>query len=240
MFSQPALTILGQNEDWKPVLQKLGQVLVAVNPDPYVNEYLEFHNMYNNRFHFLNEYLHVNKTGGKSTTPPPIETARALQRLSVLLMSGFFFFKFSQLKHDSSYCETTKYQATKKVASIDKTDDYHLLYKLGYDIAMRNWLMEKQGVLKKIPRKVVEKKEAAKKVENVRVADGEALIEKFGEMEQKLVEMMDEKLQGMTDLVGTIITKLNTRKVKKDKSLIAKAAMEDEVKEGADDEEDEE
>ena len=234
LFSQPALQILGTNEDWKPVLQKLGQLLVAVNPDQYFHEYLESFSIFNNRFHFLNEYLYVNKTGGRTSPPPPIETARALQRLSLLLMTGFLTQKFSQLPKDANYTGTTKFVATKEILS--GTDRFEKLYHFGYDFAMRDWIMEKHGTIKKIPKKVVDKKVAAKPVAKVPVAKVQVaeLTQKVEGLEKKF----DDQMQEMKEFMGTVISLLKVKKTKKEKTQqIEEAAVDDEVKEDEDKEE---
>ena len=217
------------------MLQKLGQVLVAVNPDPHVDEYVECNNIFNNRLHFINDYLYVNKTGGKTSPPPPIETARGLQRLSVLLMSGISFYKFLKLKHDVDFSETTKYQAAKKVL-IDGTTD-HVLLTLGYDIAMRNWIMEKQGALKMIVKKAANPVEIVQIAGEMRELRGEVKdsVQKLRKVDRRMEameEMMEKKFQAMTDLMGTISIKLENKN-----TLIDKESVEDEVEEDASDEE---
>ena len=169
MLRRPALRILGEKPEWKPVLRKLGQMLLLLSPDPSISEYEESYKICMNHSHFVNFYLFINKAGGgkktsgqkRYSTQPKIQTSRALQRFSVLIMSGFLLNLFQQLPDNHAFAYLEACDTMKKCISAilhDEEGITNILYVLGYDIALRNWIKESTGKLV-----VYEKKPRAKK-----------------------------------------------------------------------------
>ena len=205
MFSQSVLKLLGQFDDWKPVLRKLGQILVAVTPDPQIGNYVEVGKIFNNRLHFLNAYLYVNKTGGKSATSPSIETCCALQRLVLLFMGGFLFEKFQNQQSPDVLAKMDKYSFAKTSIETVTQDKKNVLYALGYDVAIYSWLNERPGGFE-----IVEKKKRGKqitaKTDNIKIVESrmsrmtakhEMVVGKVGSLESKF-EGLSEKFEGMS------------------------------------------
>lgn len=154
MFSRPALAILGSKSEWETILRKFGKLLFLVSPDETIADYEECYKMCVNHNHFLNAYLFINKTGGKkktarSPTQPKLTTSRALQRLSVLIMSGFYLNRFQQLPDDHIFASLKVCKIFKHfVAAIQKCKNAtNILDLLGYDVALRNWIKESTGSL---------------------------------------------------------------------------------------------
>ena len=226
MFSQSVLKLLGQFDDWKPVLRKLGQILVAVTPDPQIGNYVEVGKIFNNRLHFLNAYLYVNKTGGKSATSPPIETCRALQRLVLLFMGGFLFEKFQNQQSPDVLAKMDKYSFAK--TSIEKVtkDKENVLYALGYDVAIYSWMNERPGgfetVEKKKRAKQINAKKDSTKILESRMSRMKAKHEdfkeivagKFGSLESKF-EGLSEQFAGMSGQMEQMMDWMTTQKVAK-------------------------
>jgi hypothetical protein len=156
LFSRPALGILGCKPEWKQVLRELGKMLFFVSPDPSIADYDECYKICMNQFHFLNSHLFVNKTGGKkpvakkkTPTQPKIQTSRALQRLSVLIMSGFLLNLYQQLPEGHVYeefgvCDMIDTLIAKITPSKGESN---ILRILGYEIALRSWIKDHTGAL---------------------------------------------------------------------------------------------
>jgi hypothetical protein len=154
LISRPALAILGSKSEWEPVLRKFGKILFLISPDEGIAEYEECYKMCVNRNHFLNSYLFINKTGpkkkaGRSPTQPKLTTSRALQRLSVLIMSGFYLNRFQQLPDDHIYAKNELNLIIKKFidAILTRKNATNILDALGYDVALRNWIKDHTGSL---------------------------------------------------------------------------------------------
>jgi hypothetical protein len=160
---------LGSKPEWKPVLRKLGQMMFFLSPDPTITDYEECYKVCNNQFHFLNSYLFVNKVGVKKTqaqrrspTSPKLQTSRALQRFSVIIMGGFFWNQYLQMPGTHQYKD---FHVCQKLNKLSKTivPSQHIgdtLHALGLDIALRNWIKEHTGFLHLHDKKPRGKKDA--------------------------------------------------------------------------------
>jgi hypothetical protein len=131
-------------------------MLFFLSPDPSIAEYDECYKICMNQFHFLNSYLFVNKTGGKkpvakkkNPTQPKIQTSRALQRLSVMIMSGFLLNHYQQLPKGHVYEEFAVCEMIDSLIAtiIPSEGESNILHILGYPIALRNWIKEHTGAL---------------------------------------------------------------------------------------------
>jgi hypothetical protein len=188
LFSRPAIRVLGCQPEWKKVLRKLGQMLFFISPDPSIAEYEECYKICINQFHFLNSYLLINKGGTKKTqtqkksqTSPKIQTSRALQRFSVIVMSGFLLNQFQNLPAEHTYsdfkkCKTIQGLIETILPSNNINDTLHFL---GYDIALRNWIQEHTGALQ-----LHDKKPRGKR-------DGEQLYAQHLQMEENMRNMQN-------------------------------------------------
>ena len=148
-------------------------MLFFIAPDEKIADYTECYKICINPGHFLNSYLYINKTGGNTTEPvegkrngkaqnatpqnqgsrkptgPKIQTCRALQRFSVLIMSGFFLKQFMELpdKHLSAGLHVCKMINSMIQVVFPKKGINNIMHALGYEIAMRNWIKESTGDL---------------------------------------------------------------------------------------------
>jgi hypothetical protein len=154
LFSRPALAILGSKSEWEPVLRKFGKILFLISPDESIAEYEECYKMCVNQNHFLNSYLFINKTGpkkkaGRSPTQPKLTTSRALQRFSVLILSGFYLNRFQQLPKGHLFAKLDLNIIIQKFidAILTRKNATNILDALGYDVALRNWIRDHTGSL---------------------------------------------------------------------------------------------
>lgn len=134
--------------EWKPVLRKFGQLLHAVSPDAEDANYLEVFKMCNNPKHFFNIHLTLNKSGSanprtiakRKESRPKVEIRRASQKMCVLFMSAFLWNQFQALPEGSPYSDVERVDYAMGLLEITQSED--MLFVLGYDIALRNWILD--------------------------------------------------------------------------------------------------
>jgi hypothetical protein len=137
------MQLLGLQADWQPVLRKLGQMLFCVSPDQADVRYKETQKVCSNEAHFLNSYLCVNKsTKQQSRAMPSLATSRALQRMATTLMSGILFSAFQKSATPKAPIRKLVTYEVMLNASNEMKMQGNALHAVGYDIALRNWILE--------------------------------------------------------------------------------------------------
>jgi len=166
LFSRPALAILGTKSEWEHVLRKFGKILFLISPDETIAEYEECLKMCVNHYHFSNSYLFINKSGpkkksGRNPTQPKLTTSRGLQRLAVLLMSGFYLNRFQQLPDDHMFAFLKVNKLIKHFIGtiLQRKNATNILDALGYDVALRHLIKDQTGNMILHDKKPVAKKD---------------------------------------------------------------------------------
>ena len=210
--SQPAFTVLSENEKWKPVLKRMGQLMFSISHELDDSKLLECHHICH-KLHFVNNYLQYGKVKqeikstkqiktkkGRGETLPKAEVVRALQRMTLLLMSGYLMNPLPMYKTKKNESQN-KFTFINSIVVSLKEENEDVIIGLGYGNLLRNWIYSETNKLEMIVPK------SAKKTQPETSKDATTITKlqnQLDVMENQTIIAKDNLLDGLNKMNKTV------------------------------------
>ena len=173
------------------------------------------------KLHFVNNYLQYGKTGkgkpeGKirqrrqykqrGETPPKAVVARALQRMSLLLMSGYLINPLSKKKTKEDEPQN-KFSFINSIVVSLKHENYDALFSLGYGIYLRNWIQAETNKLEIVKPKPAKKTQVETKNNSPIIEDLQKQLDYQQHRTRKQLGNLNDRISKTKETIGELQAK---------------------------------